>query len=201
MARPGAHPINVREALDAFSESCREKGLSVTHQRLAVYEALVSSRSHPGAEEIYQAVKTKYPTISRGTVYRTLETLCDIGLVADVNRVRGTARFEAAIQPHHHLICLGCRAIMDVHDDSLDRMGVGAARRAVTAPAAEEFSGFTVTGYQVQLVGYCRQCRSPEDRRDRQKRVATGRNSKEEKHGQGAQRHEDTRKPEGSLRR
>jgi len=201
MARPGAYPINVRQALDAFSGACREKGLSVTHQRLAVYEALVSRRSHPAAEEIYQAVKVKCPTISRGTVYRTLETLCDIGLVADVNRVRGTARFEATIQPHHHLICLGCRKIMDVHDTSLDRLGEGAARRAVAAPPAEEFSGFTVTGYQVQLVGYCRQCRSPEDRHGRPQRVGTGRNSKEEKNGQGTQGHEDTRKPEGSVRR
>ncbi len=198
MARQGALHIDVREALDSFSGACREKGLSVTHQRLAVYEALVSSRSHPAAEEIYQAVKAKYPTISRGTVYRTLETLCDIGLVADVNRVRGTARFEAAIQPHHHLICLGCRKIMDVQDTSLDRLGEGAARRAVTARPAEEFSGFTVTGYQVQLVGYCRQCRSAGGR---PQRVGTGRNSKEEKNGQGTQGHEDARKPEGSLRR
>jgi len=180
MARQGVPHIDVRQALDRFSGACREKGLSVTHQRLAVYEALVSSSSHPGAEEIYQSVKVKYPTISRGTVYRTLETLCGIGLVADVNRVRGTARFEAAIQPHHHLICLGCRKILDVHDQSLDRLGEGAARRAVTTPTAEEFSGFTVTGYQVQLVGYCRQCRPPEDRHGRSQRVGTGRSSKEE---------------------
>ncbi len=59
-----------KEALDSFAEACRSRGLSVTHQRLAVYEAVVRSHEHPGAEEIFRAVRARVPTISRGTVYR-----------------------------------------------------------------------------------------------------------------------------------
>jgi Fur family peroxide stress response transcriptional regulator len=122
----------------------------VTHQRQAVYEAVLGSREHPDAEEIFRVVKASVPTISRGTVYRTLETLRQVGLVTDVSRARGTARFEAALEPHHHLVCLGCNKIMDLHDESLNRLRV--------APPVD--GAFEVTGYQIQFVGYCRSCRS-----------------------------------------
>ena len=142
-----------RQALESFAGACRSRGLSVTHQRQAVYEAVLSSHEHPGAEEIFRAVRARVPSISRGTVYRTLETLKEVGLVADVSRVKGTARFEAALDPHHHLVCLGCNKIIDLHDESLNRL-----------PVAPRGNGrFEVTGYQIQFVGYCGSCRK--DRR------------------------------------
>jgi len=153
--------VDTKQALESFAASCRAKGLSVTHQRLAVYEALLETGAHPGAEEIYQSVRTRYPTISRGTVYRTLETLCRLGLVADVGQTRGTARFEAALEPHHHLVCLSCRAIIDVQDESLDGLSLvpGGRGRPKDRPGAGEPDDFEITGYQIQFVGYCRSCR------------------------------------------
>ncbi|HZI93116.1 MAG TPA: transcriptional repressor [Patescibacteria group bacterium] len=162
--------IPKKDSLAAFEAACRAGGLSVTHQRLAVYEAVLTSRSHPGAEEIYRTVRKRFPTISRGTVYRTLETLCGIGLVTDVHQTADTARFEAVLEPHHHLVCLGCRAIVDLYDDSLRRVPARAGRKAQTA-------GFEVTGYQIQFVGYCRDC---------SKGVRSRPHQKEEHHGQGA---------------
>jgi len=139
-----------------FAAACRAKGLSLTHQRQAVYEAVAASRSHPGAEEIYRTIRARYPTISRGTVYRTLETLCEIGMVSDVNRLRGTGRFEVALRPHHHLVCLKCRKIIDLHDKKLDRVKPSAPGRPTRG---DEASGFEVTGHQIQFMGYCRSCR------------------------------------------
>ena len=162
--------IPKKEALARFEAACRAGGLSVTHQRLAVYETLLSSRSHPGAEEIFRAVKQRFPTISRGTVYRTLDTLCGMGLVTDVHRTADTARFEAAIEPHHHLVCLGCRTIVDMHDESLRKVPARAGHEAKSA-------GFEVTGYQIQFVGYCRDCR---------KTVRSRPQKMEEQHGQRA---------------
>jgi Fur family transcriptional regulator, peroxide stress response regulator len=152
-ARAGAGDL-----LAAFTAACRDGGLSVTHQRLAIFEAVASNDSHPGAEEIYQSVRSRFPTISRGTVYRTLETLCERGLVQDVSRLQGMARFEAGRPPHHHLVCLSCRRIIDVYDESLNRLPVS-WRRRTPAGGAGEVAQFAVTGYQIQFVGYCRQCR------------------------------------------
>src|SRR5262245_34893128 len=145
-------------ALEDFAGACRARGLSVTHQRLAVYETVLASRSHPDAEEILETVRARIPTISRGTVYRTLETLCDLGLVSDVGRVKGSARFEASLEPHHHLVCLGCRRILDLHDPSLDRLPVP-PRQGRASRSRRVANGFEVTGYQIQFVGYCRDCR------------------------------------------
>ena len=151
MGRESGYHIDLRQAVEEFQAACRAKGLSVTHQRLAVYEAVAGSRAHPGAEEIYRSVREKLPTISRGTVYRILETLCRLGLVNDVNHVGNAARFEAALEPHHHLICLSCQRIIDVRDESLERIKLG---RSLGAEAA----GFQVRGYQVQFTGYCGTC-------------------------------------------
>lgn len=160
----------IPKKLGAFAAACRARGLSVTHQRVAVYETVLSSRTHPGAEEIFQVVRERYPTISRGTVYRTLDTLCGMGLVTDVNRAADTSRFEAALEPHHHLVCLGCRRIVDLYDRGPRRIRPSAGRNARAA-------GFEVTGYQIQFVGYCRGCR---------KGHRSKRHTQEETHGQRA---------------
>lgn len=158
-------------ALASFAAACRARGLSVTHQRLAVYEALLASRSHPDAEQIYEAVRSACPTISRGTVYRCLDLLRSLGLVSEVGRARGGVRYEAALEPHHHLICLGCRRIIDLHDESLDRLVLGPGRRQAAARRGGRTSGFEVTGCQVQFVGYCRACRQHHRRRAGRKQL------------------------------
>jgi Fur family peroxide stress response transcriptional regulator len=162
-------------ATDSFAAACRARGLSVTHQRLAIYESVISTDTHPGAEEIYQRVRARFPTISRGTVYRTLDTLCAMGLVTDVNRTAGAARFEAALSPHHHLVCLGCRRILDLHDESLQRLPARAEKSAATA-------GFEITGFQVQFTGYCRDCAGA----GRPQRSIHPRTKKEAGHGKRA---------------
>src|SRR4030088_1689995 len=62
-----------------FVTRCREKGLAVTPQRVAILNALLASGDHPSAEEIYTEVRTEQPTISLATVHRTLEMLCEAG--------------------------------------------------------------------------------------------------------------------------
>jgi len=140
-----------RTGAEAFAAACRARGLALTHQRLAIYEAVAASRAHPGVDAIYRTVRKRLPTVSRGTVYRTLETLCKVGLVADVSHVRGAARFEAALEPHHHLVCLTCRRIIDIHDPALE----GLAPRRAEGGAGD----FEVTGYQIQFQGHCGDCR------------------------------------------
>src|SRR3954462_104262 len=119
-----------RDEVDKFAAYCRSHGLSVTHQRLAVFEALASPREHPSAEQIHKAVQRRIPTLSLATVYKNLEALKAIGAVADVNPLHEQARFEAALpgtgagQRHHHLVCVSCKKVRDLHDSELDRLRV-----------------------------------------------------------------------------
>ena len=60
----------LRSQVDTFAEHCRAHGLSVTSQRLAIFEALAASREHPSAEQIHKAVRRRIPTLSLATVYK-----------------------------------------------------------------------------------------------------------------------------------
>jgi Fur family transcriptional regulator, peroxide stress response regulator len=142
-----------------FAAFCRAHGLSVTHQRLAIFEALASSREHPSAEQIHKAVQRRIPTLSLATVYKNLEALKGIGAVADVNALHEEARYEAALpgtgagQPHHHLVCVGCHRILDLHDSRLDGLRLRDAQ------------GFTVHSVRVQAEGLCPDCQRRSRRR------------------------------------
>jgi Fur family peroxide stress response transcriptional regulator len=140
--------------IEKFAGYCRSHGLSVTHQRLAIFEALASSREHPSAEQIHRAVQRRIPTLSLATVYKNLEALKTIGAVADVNVLHEEARYEAALpgtgagHPHHHLVCVSCHKIHDLHDSALDGLRVRDAQ------------GFAVRAVRVQAEGLCPECQS-----------------------------------------
>jgi len=141
-----------RDEVEKFAEYCRAHGLSVTHQRLAIFEALASSREHPSAEQLHKAVQRRIPTLSLATVYKNLEALKAIGAVVDVNPLHEQARYESALpgtgagHPHHHLVCTSCKKVRDLHDSDLDRLRVRDAQ------------GFDVRAVRVQAEGLCPDC-------------------------------------------
>ena len=139
---------DIAARLDRFTEACRERGMPVTHQRLAVFRALLESESHPDADAIHKSLREAYPTLSLGTVYKTLEMLVGLGLVREVGAPGSRKRFDANRHPHHHLWCTHCHRLRDVELD-------GAA--AVDLPKGLDF---TVTDVTVQFNGICSDCRA-----------------------------------------
>ena len=139
----------------AFAAHCRASGLSVTHQRLAIFEALAGSRAHPSAEELHQMVSKRIPTLSLATVYKNLEALRQIGAVSDVNALREQGRFEAVLpgtfagKAHHHLVCVSCGRVSDLAEDSLPELRL----------AAHAAQGFVVRAVRVQVEGVCPDCK------------------------------------------
>ncbi|MEP7028067.1 MAG: Fur family transcriptional regulator [Candidatus Eisenbacteria bacterium] len=142
-----SHAPDVRAELDRFTRACREQGTPVTHQRLAVYRALLESPGHPDAETVHRQLRPEYPTLSAGTVYKTLEMLEGLGLVKKVGATGPSRRFDANRHPHHHLWCVRCHSLTDIELD---------AGRAVDLPAD---LGFQVIEYTIQFSGVCAQCR------------------------------------------
>lgn len=104
-----------------FENACRERGLKLTHQRLEVYRELLLACDHPTAEQLYQRLRPRIPTLSLDTVYRTLATLAKHRLINKVETVESQARFEATHHPHHHLICRECGEIIDFQWPLVDR--------------------------------------------------------------------------------
>jgi Fur family peroxide stress response transcriptional regulator len=143
---------NPRQAAEEFREACVREGLAVTHQRLVIYQALLASRSHPSPEEVYERVRMEIPSISLGTVYKNIRTFIDHGLLGEVSLHHGHARLETNLKPHHHLVCLRCKAIIDLHDEDLEPV-----RLRVRAPG-----GFRIQRYSVEAIGICPACAKTE---------------------------------------
>ena len=125
------------------------KGLKLTPQRCAIYEMLTVRTDHPTAEDIYRTVKRAYPMISQNTVYYTLSTLKEAGLISEVNVGHEHARFDANMDRHHHLVCISCQEINDLYDKALDRLAL----------SVERGLQYTILGHRVEFYGYCKRCR------------------------------------------
>lgn len=124
----------------------KDRGIPLTHQRLAVYEELSGRHDHPSAETLYASLKKAYPSLSLATVYKTLQTLHEMGVVTRVDSPTAQARYDAIVETHHHAVCAACGRIEDVFDARLD---------ALPAPSAP---GFVPTGHSVHFHGLCAKC-------------------------------------------
>ncbi|MCD6272603.1 MAG: transcriptional repressor [Deltaproteobacteria bacterium] len=139
---------SIQKKLDNFKHACKNAGLKLTHQRLEIYRELAMASDHPAAETIHKRLKERMPTISLDTIYRTLMTLENHGLIRKVQTVESQARYEAEMIQHHHLICDKCKKIMDFQWKTFDES---------TLP--DEISAWGRIQYKnVVLHGICDKC-------------------------------------------
>ncbi|MGH9631701.1 MAG: Fur family transcriptional regulator [Bryobacteraceae bacterium] len=133
---------------EQFRKLCREKGLSNTHQRQVIYEALMGMEDHPSPEAVYEKVRKQIPSISLGTVYKNIKTFVENGFLREVSLHHGSTRLETRMSPHHHLVCIRCKAIVDLDDEDFEPV-----RLKKRAP-----NGFKIHRYSVDVVGVCSKC-------------------------------------------
>jgi Fur family ferric uptake transcriptional regulator len=119
----------------------------LTKQRAAVLRALEDG-AHLTAETILERVRRHLPSVSLGTVYRTLDILRDIGLVQAFAHAGAAARYEAALDKHHHLLCTTCNTITNVKAPSV---------AALARQIAEEHR-FSEVDCMLTITGTCTQC-------------------------------------------
>ena len=135
-------------ALDRFKDISQEKGLRLTHQRLEILRELVGAKDHPSAEVVFGRVRRRLPTISLDTVYRTLSTFDDLGLVMRVPVTGDQGRFDADTSPHHHFVCSRCKSIYDFLWSEFDELEL---------PANSQSLGRTADR-RVVVRGVCQAC-------------------------------------------
>jgi Fur family peroxide stress response transcriptional regulator len=76
-----------------------EKGLNITPQRVVITDYLLHTIEHPSADEVFEAVKERLPSCSRATVYNTLNTLTEAGIVRAFSPEPGKTRYDALPKP------------------------------------------------------------------------------------------------------
>lgn len=116
-----------------------------TYIRLIILRYLNRSDFHPTAEEIYKGILKKIPTISRTSVYNTLNLFWEKGVVSPLFLTNQETRFEFKKEHHHHFLCEKCGKIIDL-EFQCKYFKTG------------EFDGHKVKGLQSCFQGVCKNC-------------------------------------------
>ena len=133
----------------------RQAGKRVTPQRVLILEAILEAGGHLDADEIYRRARQKAPRLSLSTVYRTISVLKEAGVIEELHLGEEHHHYELrGEQGHHHLICQGCGKVVEFEcpfsQELLRDLGEG--------------YDFEITGIQLDVMGYCAECRRKQAR-------------------------------------
>jgi Fe2+ or Zn2+ uptake regulation protein len=121
----------------------------MTPQRRVILEEIEKSKSHPGADEIYEMVRRRIPNISLGTVYRNLEILSESGLVQKIDLGDGHRRFDHNLENHYHVRCTCCGRINDLYMNQPCDFEDMICRQ----------TGYEIAGHRLDFFGLCPICK------------------------------------------
>ncbi len=119
------------------------KGVKPSVIRLAVYNYLCENRIHPTVDEIYSALSPQMPTLSKTTVYNTVNLLAQKGIVKSISIEGFRTRYDAENTFHAHCLCTQCGKVFDVFN--------------VSCPECT-LDGFDVSTKDVFYSGCCKAC-------------------------------------------
>lgn len=143
-----------------LNQTLKQYGFRLTIPRQAILAALRKANRHFSAEELYLAVHKQYPAIGLATVYRTLELLCQIGLILKCDFGDGLSRYELAVGPdekhHHHLICTACNRVIDFSELVEEETRV---TKELEKVLSKKYS-FRIDTHQIHFLGLCKKCLS-----------------------------------------
>lgn len=134
-----------------LDEALLQAGIRLTPQRLAICRLLAASKEHPTAQQIYQALKPEYPSLSLATVYNTLDVLVSLGEVSRLGSAGdGKEHYDADTGPHINLACIACHSVIDMPSEQA---------AALNAEISSE-SGYQIIGARVLFYGLCPNCQA-----------------------------------------
>jgi Fur family transcriptional regulator, peroxide stress response regulator len=133
---------------ESIIQRLKEKGLSITSQRLAIIDVLVEhGHIHPGASFIYREARKKHKNLSLSTTYATINEFIRYGIIKEIEFDGRENRCEGNLDEHINLICDRCGKIIDYNTSVyIDRMAV------------TKTTGFVITSNRWEYYGYCQDC-------------------------------------------
>ena len=119
-----------------------------TIQCALVLETVNKLSSHATADEVYNALVKEHPHISRGTVYRNLQRLSDLGEIRKREFPGSADRFDHICSNHYHAKCVKCGRVFDVDMEY----------KADLEKSIKDTHGFSFTGHDIVFKGICSEC-------------------------------------------
>jgi Fur family transcriptional regulator, stress-responsive regulator len=142
-------PTEEDEGMTTLVERLRQRSFRLTPQRRVIADVLAGTHVHLTADDVFERARAELPEVSLATVYNTLNEMVAIGELRELSVDGRTRRYDPNLGDHHHLVCEGCAAVLDVHLDG-----------PVPPLPASEAHGFELVDVAVLYRGRCPACRS-----------------------------------------
>jgi Fur family peroxide stress response transcriptional regulator len=132
--------------LESIKDLLASRGLNPSHQRMRILDHLMGRMDHPTVNMVHVALAGEMPTLSKATVYNTLNALVETGLLTVLTITPEETRYDVKRGPHHHFLCKWCGSILDVEV------------RCTYADLAE-VDGHVIEDIHGYFKGTCKKCR------------------------------------------
>jgi Fe2+ or Zn2+ uptake regulation protein len=139
----------VVDRLEVLLDDLRGRGVRITTPRREILSALLRAGDHATADDVAALVQERAPDVHLSTVYRTLDSLTDLGVVEHVHFAHGAAAYHLAPTDHRHLVCEVCGSVTDVPAEVLQDL----------VQTVESRYGFELRADHFGLTGRCAGCR------------------------------------------
>ncbi|HON55418.1 MAG TPA: Fur family transcriptional regulator [bacterium] len=130
-------------------EILKKCNLKSTPQRIEIFRFLKSTKIHPSPDLIFSKLKKKFNTISRATVYNTVQTLYNKGIIKKLDFGEGFERCDGDSENHLHFYCKKCKKILDIYK-SLDRNFL---------KKIEQTENIKIDNTEIYIKGLCFKCK------------------------------------------
>jgi len=134
-----------------FSKFLKERGQRFTKERAVILQEALSFNGHFDPENLYLQIKETGMKASRASVYRTLNLLCDCGLIGRVRKSEHGTIYEQTFghEHHDHMLCIQCGKVIEFYSEELERLQEHLCKK-------RDFKGASHT---LEIRGYCKRCR------------------------------------------
>lgn len=131
--------------IENIGEHLKTHEIKPSYQRLKIFEYLIENKTHPTVDEIYRALNNKIPTLSKTTVYNTLNIFIEKGIARVITIEENETRYDADMSHHGHFKCIECGKVYDI-PVNLDEKNL------------EKLKDFEILEYNIFFKGKCKSC-------------------------------------------
>jgi Fe2+ or Zn2+ uptake regulation protein len=130
---------------EKYVDILKEHSMKITPQRLEILKYLDDHRTHPTADEIFSELKESNPSLSKTTVYNSLEILKSHKIIQSLSISGSETRYDFKSSMHHHFLCKKCGKIVDID---------------IKCPNIEKVSqiGYKIDEVHGYFIGVCNKC-------------------------------------------
>jgi len=135
----------MNQMYENIAEELLKRKIKPSHYRMKVLEYLDANRNHPTVEQIFASLQKELPTLSKATIYNTLNLFVENKLVRIITIEENETRYDLIIENHGHFKCESCGKIYDFGID-------------IDSFISEDLNNFKINDKNVYFKGICPEC-------------------------------------------